>query len=942
MNKLQDLVAGDNNPKIIVKKRSLNSVEFDDKKITNAIYRAICDTRQRRSLANNEKKNLAVVLKDKVVKNLLDNLSGIISIEAIQDEVEHVLSKGVDNDDTFDIAKQYILYRDEKKKLRKKISEIINSPYHKEVPLTVNSAGVFAARYLIRDLDTEEITETMPELFDRIARHIAMVDVMFHEEIFDKNRNEEMPIDSLESILEIYDSYNYRNSQPNNRNYIIHLYNRFKQLKNNINITFNELFFILFTRFTQISHGKDIEEDINALGYDYESLVELSYILLPFFKNRCRLYYNLMTSLNFLPNTPTLMNSGTKNGQLCACYTLAMPDNIPGIGKTIVDTMVIFQGAGGVGINFSDVRELYSAVDNVPRAATGPMSFQKIIDFITDIIKQGGKRKGANMGILETWHPEIETFINMKTIPKNFENYNISVGINNDFWEKYDRNEDYCLKSPHTHKVTKTIPSHALMRMIASAAWKSAEPGIIYFNNINRYNPLYEIKGPIRYTNPCAEQSMYANNSCTLGSINLANYVTDSRFNYEKFRQDCYLATNFLNNVMEVNNYPTPEIEEESLKIKRIGLGYMGLAHALAKMGIPYNSKEGFEFIERISSLLTFHTYEKSISMAVTRGAHHYWEEMVGNSKLQMVFAGYTENDLTSLFKQVYPKNYVEIMDVLEQSLDEHGIYNTWTTTLAPTGTISMAADTSNGVEPIYQLVYVKKTSIGRFYYVDKIFERVLKENGLYSEELLDKVSDNYGSCQGIKEIPAWIQRIFVTAVDMSWLDHIYALHKAQKGINNSISKTVNLPENVTVEDFELAYIIARYLGIKGLALYRDNSRDSQVLDNVKASEVREKALVNPHDKDLKEIGGKGTEKKVRLSCTTSDEAIRVLYQEVLPKINKNIAGYIMNLLDKNKIYETADDLRVNTELSCPVCEAGLVRKGNCTSCSKCAYGFCS
>src|SRR3982750_602346 len=913
----------EDNTDVFVRKRSGGRlVSFDYEKIANAIYKAMLDTKQ-------GNKQLAFELAYKVKPS-----SNIIDIEEIQDQVEKVLMSQAP-----DVAKAYILYRDTKAKNRKTLADALDIPVNElddysRKNLNKNSAGVFAGRYLLRDVQTGKIIETVPQLFDRVAKHIALVDVMYSSHIYDKTsryHQKDIEIDVIRKLYKYYTKED-KNLRLNEHN-LEHLYHRFNELKEHIAMSFEEFFFCMFTNID----SEVVKDDIAAYKLNIDELVDAQEFLLTEFEKRVSVYKKLMSSFHFLPNTPTLMNAGTKNGQLCACFTLAIKDDLRSIMETVTETAMIFQGAGGVGINFSKLRPLGDSVDNVPNASTGPISFQSIINHITDIIKQGGKRKGANMGILEIWHPDIETWINMKTIPKVMENYNISVGITNNFWEKFDSMADYELKNPRNGKTVKTMPSSQLLAMIADAAWKCAEPGVIYLDNINKFNPLLPFLGPIRITNPCAEQAMYPNNSCTLGSINLEKYVDEEgKFDYDDFRSDVYTATQFLDNVLDINNYPNEDIAAQSLKIRRIGLGIMGLAHALYKMNIPYNSDDGFMFTSKICELLTLHSMEMSVFLAKQRGAHGYWEALKQGIKeednlslLDISFDAFTETRLSSLLSTV---NYHPII----QDLRDHGIRHTWTTTIAPTGTISMAADTTNGIEPVYGLVFVKQTSIGKFYYTDREFERVLKEEGLYSDELLDKVAANHGSCKGL--VPEHIAEVFVTAVDIHWIDHLFALAVAQRAIANSILKNVNLPKYVTPEDIKLAYLLARHLGIKGLALYRDGSRESQVLDTTTLTKEKENEYKNPFDGHLTTIGEKAVEKSAKIETVPSLTAMQYINHYIIPEFKNE---HFKKIWESNLVVYN-EKPSVNTDKICPICESGLIAESHCTRCSNCDFGYCS
>ncbi|MGN6346577.1 MAG: adenosylcobalamin-dependent ribonucleoside-diphosphate reductase, partial [Candidatus Nitrosocosmicus sp.] len=828
----------------------------------------------------------------------------IMDIEEIQDQVEKVLMQYEP-----DVAKSFILYRDKKAKIRKEIAKTLEIPVEQlddisKKNLTINSAGVFVGRYLLHDIETGKVIETMPQLWDRVAKHIALVDVMYSDSIYEKNSNYNQREIDFDTIIKIYNSYEEEDKNTRlNEIYLTHIYRRFNELRHQIIMSFEEFFFCMFTNID----SETVKDDIRAYNLNIDDLIDAQEHLITEFEKRVSVYKDLMCSFRFLPNTPTLMNSGTKNGQLCACFTLAMKDSIYDIFTTMRDAAMIFQGAGGVGINFSDIRPFGSAVDNVPHAATGPISFQSIINYFTDIIKQGGKRKGANMGILNITHPDIEKWITMKTVPKFMENYNISVGINKLFWSYYDANADLPLVDPHGDKVIRKVPSHQLFSMIADSAWKCAEPGMIYLDNINRHNPLRPILGDISITNPCAEQAMYANNSCTLGSINLEKYVANGEFDFESFREDVFTATQFLDNVLDINNYPSEDIKKESLKIRRIGLGFMGLANALYKMRIPYNSEEGFDFIEKISNLLTLYSMQASIYLAKNRGAHYYWNKIHVEDVFEETFNGYTQTQLVNLFSE-------KELQIYRPLLEKHGIRNTWTTTVAPTGTISMAADTSNGIEPIYALVFVKQTGIGNFYYTNKEFESALKDEGLYSDELLEKIAANHGSCKGL--VPSHISDVFVTSVDIHWIDHLFALAVAQKGISNSISKTVNLPRYVTPEDFKLAYLLARYLGIKGLALYRDGSRESQVLDTTSLAKVKENEYKNPFNGHLTSIGGKGSEKTAVIEAVPSYPALKHINENIIPQIKDEHFKKVW----KDNLIMYNEKQTVNTDKKCPLC----------------------
>jgi len=474
-------------------------------------------------------------------------------------------------------------------------------------------------------------------------------------------------------------------------------------------------------------------------------------------------YFELMTAQDFLPNSPTMMNAGGRLGQLSACFVLGMPDDMEQIMKSTSDAALIFKSGGGVGINYSDLREEGDIVASTSGVASGPVSFMNIINMniintVTEVVKQGGKRRGANMGIIEAWHPDVEKFITNKTEPGVLENFNVSVGIWEDFWDALVNSSDgkYMLRSPRDRKPVKEINAHQLIDLIALSAWKSAEPGLIFFDQINKYNVFAKARqAPLRATNPCGEQSLYPYESCNLGSINLVNLVKrkadgEYEFDWQRYEETIRKTTRFLDNIIDVNHYPVKDIDIASKDSRRIGLGVMGVADLLYKLKIPYNSKEGYDLQSKLSEALTYYSMEESVALAKSRGEFPLCSK-TEYPEGKIPVAGYYEK----------PKDaHCYEWDALIEKIKKHGIRNVLTTTVAPTGTLSMIADCSNGMEPAFALVFEKRVTVGRFFYTNKIVEEALKEHGLYSDELLAKIADNYGSLKGIPEIPQWMQDV--------------------------------------------------------------------------------------------------------------------------------------------------------------------------------------
>ncbi|MEM4765954.1 MAG: adenosylcobalamin-dependent ribonucleoside-diphosphate reductase, partial [Nitrososphaerota archaeon] len=532
--------------------------------------------------------------------------------------------------------------------------------------------------------------------------------------------------------------------------------------------------------------------------------------------------YQLMVSKRFMPNSPTLFNAGTRLGQLSACFVLHIDDNLESIMDAAKHAALIFKSGGGVGINYSRLRPEGDIVFSTFGVASGPVSFMRIIDTVTEVVKQGGKRRGANMGILEIWHPDIETFIKAKEREGFLENFNISVLITPDFWEYYEQGKPYPLRNPRDGKVWRTIDPARLLRTIAEMAWKTGDPGVLFQDNMNNHNIFLEKLGPIRSTNPCGEQPLYPFESCNLGSINVHAFVRNGEsgpyLDWEGLAETVKLAVRFLDNVIDVNKYPLKQIEYRTKRSRRIGLGVMGVADALFALKIPYNSEEGFRFMSRLAEFIAYHAYLASVELAKERGPFPtYWDSAYPRGELPI--EGF-----------YHPEEWTLNWNKLVEEIKKHGIRNSHVTTVAPTGSISMLVDVSSGLEPQFALVYEKRVTVGTFYYVDIEFERQLKERGLLNDAILKKVAENGGSVQGLDEIPEDMRRVFLVAYDIPWWDHVRAQYEFQKWVDASVSKTINMPAWITVDDVLKAYLFAYKLGLKGVTIYRDTSKSAQVL----------------------------------------------------------------------------------------------------------------
>jgi ribonucleoside-diphosphate reductase alpha chain len=1231
-----------------VKKRDGRITIFNKEKITNAIYKAL--------VANgNPDRKIAEELTSGVLSKLTSqgfSASHPPSVEDVQDMVESTLiEKGYG-----DIAKSYILYRHERRKVREDKMKVLNTKSLDPVSKTfdLNCLRVLASRYLLRN-NKNEIIESPSQMFERVAILVGIGDILYDSEVFSKDGDIQQDVEEAKRYLTKLDDFEYKFKVGG---FYLNKYH-FRGLINH--------YIYLAKRGQMKKSFKEVLMLIAAKKFDN-------------YADRIQEYYNLMTQQDFLPNSPTMMNAGARLGQLSACFVLGMPDDMGDIMKSTSDAALIFKSGGGVGINYSDLRHEGDIVASTSGVASGPVSFMNIINTVTEVVKQGGKRRGANMGILEVWHPDVERFITNKTQPGILENFNVSVGIWEDFWTALVESTDgkYTLRSPRDKTPVKEVNAHQLIDIIALSAWKSAEPGLIFFDNINKYNVFAKARGmPLRATNPCVtadtlvttsegprtvrdlidvpfkthlngrswntngffstgvkkiyklitkegfelrltedhkvltvknmdrnslesewmqardlkedqkivlddcryyewdgkfgqeegylmghmlgdghikkdgvvlsswgesngnasvrglvleyaqqmphrvdfdgwmkvkgrdeyrlslasinelagslclrhehktitkeiemassafykgflkglfdadgtvlgsqqkgvsvrlsqsdidilkavqrmllrlgivsriyanrrteqekmmpdgkgqqklyhikaqhelvvsgenllrfynvigfadsekmdhlsvllgdykrslnkerfvatvvglvedgieevydvqvpgvnafdangivahncgEQSLYPYESCNLGSINLANLVKRKadgqyEFDWQRYEETIRKTTRFLDNVIDMNLYPVPEIDQASKESRRIGLGVMGVADLLYKLRIPYNSKEGYEFQSKLAEALTYYSMEESIALARSRGEF----DLCARTEYpegKIPVAGYYEKPKGS--------HYYD-WDALIAKIQKHGIRNVLTTTVAPTGTLSMIADCSNGMEPTFALVFEKRVTVGRFFYTNKIFEQVLRENGLYSDEILAKIADNYGSVKGLKEIPEWIQNIFVTAMDIHWSDHLMAQAVWQDWIGNAIAKTINMPGDVSADDVKAAYLLAHELGLKGITVYRDGSRHTQVLHMT--SENAEK---------------------------TFDVKPSSYLREYITKNIKNsyIRTQVNNALELKIPDEPLRQKEVKEEISedllCPSCKNNLVFVEGCSICIECGFSGCT
>jgi ribonucleoside-diphosphate reductase alpha chain len=505
-------------------------------------------------------------------------------------------------------------------------------------------------------------------------------------------------------------------------------------------------------------------------------------------------FYEVLTRLEFLPNSPTLMNAGRDLAQLSACFVLPIEDSMESIFGTLADTALIQKSGGGTGFSFSRLRPKEDTIASTQGESSGPVSFIRLYNFATEVTRLGGKRAGANMAILRVDHPDIAEFIAAKTNPVELNTFNISVAVTDEFMARMESGESYDLINPRTGSVVGQLDARTVFNSIVESAWRNGEPGVIFIDRINRDNPTPEL-GQIESTNPCGEQPLLPYESCVLGSINLARFYRDGGVDFKRLKEVVAIGVHFLDNIIDKSEFPIAQIKLRTAGNRKIGLGVMGWADLLLALGIPYNSEEALLLADEVMGFISQEATQASIDLARKRGPFPRWE-----------------------------------MESIYRATNQPARRNATVTTVAPTGTISLIANCSSGIEPIYSIAY-QRLSFGsdRLLFVHPLFEQYATEHGFHSESLIDEVSRN-GSLHDLPGVPSEARTLFVTTHDIAPEWHVRMQAAFQKHIDAAVSKTINFPHNATVADVEQTYLMAYQLGCKGITIYRDGSRERQVL----------------------------------------------------------------------------------------------------------------
>ena len=552
-------------------------------------------------------------------------------------------------------------------------------------------------------------------------------------------------------------------------------------------------------------------------------------------------FYTIMSNLEFIPNSPTLMNAGTEQGTLSACFVLPLEDSMEGIMKAATDSAMVQKFGGGTGFALSNLRPKGDKIQSTHGIACGPIEVLKTLSRVSSMITQGGKRDGANMAVMSIYHPDILDFIDCKKVEGDIHNFNISVGVDSNFMKAVENNMNYNLINPKTKEVVGTLNAKEVFTKIVDGAWRNGEPGMIFLDQVNKDNHVKDTYGEMIATNPCGEQPLLGNESCNLGSINLAKFYTASegptygwleKMDWPRLEWVTRKAVHFLDNVIDANKYATSDIEEMTKSTRKIGLGIMGFADLLIQMQISYGSQLARDVGSKIMESVRKWADDESKELAKARGAFPAWEDSTYDKQTE-----------------VY-RNHCRL-------------------TVAPTGTISMIADTSSGIEPTFALAWKKQNILeGKtLNYVNKYFEADAKKHGFYSEDLMDYLAEG-GSLETVPEVPNWAKAVYATAPEISPEDHVLMQSAFQKSCDSGISKTINFPNAATKEDVENAYMLAWKEACKGITVYRAGSREKEVLVKGNAAKLEQPTLTGF------EIEEEAINKTVEIKCCPTPNVV--------------------------------------------------------------------
>ena len=751
-------------------KRDGSKQAFDRERITTAIYKAMLSVKHG-SMEAAEK------ITDMVVSDTNATKKKQVNIEEIQDSVEQALMKAIiDGENYSDVARAYILYRDRRKTIRQ---EKLRMGVQDDLKLSLNSVKVLESRYLLKD-QNGRVIETPSQMLHRVARTVALIEGIY--EYRQKGTGD----------------FRKKNVHPMSQMELSMLRRAFTYLKEEGTI------------------DGDFQDVLDFISTESKSV-----------RDYMEKFENLMRDLKFIPNSPTLMNAGTSIGQLSACFVLPVEDSIDSIFNALKDTAIIHKSGGGTGFSFSRLRPKEDIVGSTSGVASGPLSFMTIFDTTTDVIKQGGKRRGANMGILRYDHPDIMDFILSKdSANTKLKNFNISVALDADFFSRLDSDDYVDLKNPRDGRVMKRIRAMAIWESIINQAWKTGDPGLIFVDKMNEKNTVPHL-GQIEATNPCGEQPLLPHESCNLGSVNLAKFVSNQKIDFDSLEETIRLSTRFLDDVIDANNFPIDEIRKVTRTTRKIGLGYMGFADMLAQLGISYQSREALETAEKVMKFLNETSHNESSRLAKERGNFPGWHGSLWERQGLMM-------------------------------------RNSTTTTIAPTGTISIIADCSSSIEPFYALAYVRHVLDGQeLLEVNRELEKELKKRSLYSDELVRAIAEK-GNLADL-DLPEDMKRVYVTAHEIEPQWHVMMQATFQRFCDSGVSKTINLPEDAAVKDIEDAYRMAWDLNCKGITVYRDKSKGVQVLTTGNGSSAKRE---QSNDAVIKLVLNTGSDNMVKLDST--------------------------------------------------------------------------